>query len=266
MRLTLWIGAAAVVTMLGLRRLGERGGATDAEARAALPGDQILSNPTLQTTHAVTIHAPTSTIWPWLIQMGLYRAGWYADAAWWDRPLNRYLKTLTQTETERSGYGLRTAPSAEQIMPEFQCLKSGDTILDGPPGTAAFRVAEIEPNCALVLFSTSHLSYVLPRSMQRVSWLGLRGAFTWSFVLDETDRGPTRLILRTRVNVSPRWWNVFLPAVWLVDYLTTRRQLQGIRHRVERTFPMDEIERLAQRSFDRDANLIVSERARAMVP
>lgn len=231
-----WIGAAVTVAGLyGLRWLGERGGATDGEARAALPGDDLVPAPTLQTTHAVTIDAPAAAIWPWLVQMGLYRAGWYADAGWWDRPLNRYLKTLTRTETEQTGYGLREARSAEQIIPEYQDLKAGDMILDGPPGTAAFRVAALEPNRALVLYSTSHLSYVLPRAMQRIPWLGLHGEFTWSFVLDDSAAGSTRLLLRTRAAMRPRLWTIVLPVAWPVDYLTTRRQLRGIKRRVEGT-------------------------------
>jgi hypothetical protein len=230
-----WLGLVVCgAGLLWLRRLGERGAATDAEARAALPGDDIIPRPILQTTHAVTVDARPADVWPWLVQMGLYRAGWYADTGWWDAPLNRYLKTLTRAETERTGYGLREQPSADHIMPEFQDLKVGDVILDGPPGTAAFRVAVLEPNQALVLRSTTHLSYVLPRAMQRIPWLGLHGDFTWSFVLDGPAAGPLRLILRTRATMRPRLWNVILPLAWPIDYLTTRRQLRGIKRRVER--------------------------------
>jgi hypothetical protein len=70
--------------------------------------------------------------------------------------------------------------------------------------------------------------------MQRISWLGLHGEFTWSFVLDEPAGGPTRLILRTRAAMRPRLWTAVLPLAWPVDYLTTRRQLRGIKRRVER--------------------------------
>lgn len=239
----LWISAVAVAAgMYGLRRLGGRGGATDAEARASLPGDGLVSKPTLQTTHAISIDAPAAAIWPWLAQMGLYRAGWYADAGWWDKPINRYLKTHTRAETERTGYTLRTAPSAERIMPEFQQLKPGDTILDGPPGTAAFRVAVVEPARALVLYSDTHVGYVLPRTIQRIPWLGLHGAFSWSFVLDEHAAAPTRLLLRTRLAAGPPVWGLFLPVVWLVDYLTTRRQLRGIKRRAEQASVLAPVE------------------------
>jgi hypothetical protein len=217
-----------------LRRLGERGGATDAEVRAVLPGDDLVPEPMLQTTHAITIHAGPDAVWPWLVQMGLYRAGWYADQGWWDAPLNRYLRTLTRSEAERTGYGRREEPSADHIVQEFQDLKVGDIILDGPPGTAWFRVVSLEPGRALVLHSTTHMSHILPRRIQRLPALGLRGAFTWSFVLEESMQGATRLILRTRMVAKPRaMWSAFLPMAWAVDYLTTRRQLRGIRQRVE---------------------------------
>lgn len=231
------VAVGAVVTGGAvLRRLGERGGATEMEARGALPGDDVVARPALQTTHAVTIDAQPSDVWPWLVQMGLYRAGWYADQSWWDRPLNRYLATLTRSEAERTGYGRRTEPSADQIVLELQNLKVGDIILDGPPETAYFRVVALDSGRALVLHSTTHMKYMLPPRLQRVRALGLRGEFTWSFVLTEQPSGATRLLLRTRLAATPRLvWSMFLPIGWLVDFLTTRRQLHGIKRRVERT-------------------------------
>jgi hypothetical protein len=188
----------------------------------------------LQTTHAITIHTRSEAVWPWLVQTGLYRAGWYADQSWWDAPINRYFRSLTRAEAEQTGYGRRTEPSADRIVPEFQDLKVGEVILDGPPGTAAFRVAALERGHALVLHSTTHISHILPRRIQQVPALGLRGEFTWSFILAEAASGATRLILRTRMVATPRVvWSTFLPIAWPVDYLTTRRQLRGIKRRAE---------------------------------
>lgn len=236
MRTRWWVGltAAAVTQLLWLRRLGERGGATDVESRATLPGDEVIPHPAVQTTHAVTINARPEVIWPWLVQMGYYRAGWYTDPAWWDRPIDRYLRWLARREAERSGAGHRDWPSAERIMPQYQDLRAGDTVLDGPPGTAFFTVTTLAPARALVLHSTTHLGYVLPSALQRTP-AGLHGAFTWAFVLDREDGDATRLILRTRAVAGPRAWAVFLPVVWLMDYFTTRRLLHGIKRRAEGT-------------------------------
>jgi hypothetical protein len=58
-----------------------RWGATDDELRRPFPGADIIDHGTRSATNAVTIDAPPSAVWPWLVQMGVDRAGWYS----WDR-------------------------------------------------------------------------------------------------------------------------------------------------------------------------------------
>jgi hypothetical protein len=84
MRNTLCIGllAAASGGYL-LRRQGKRWGATEDEASRSLPGDDLVPHPMVETTHAITIHAPASAVWPWLVQMGYDRGWWYTDARWY---------------------------------------------------------------------------------------------------------------------------------------------------------------------------------------
>lgn len=55
-------------------------GATSEEARMPLPGDDVVSKPMLEVTHAVTIHAPADRVWQWLVQIGQGRAGFYSDS------------------------------------------------------------------------------------------------------------------------------------------------------------------------------------------
>jgi hypothetical protein len=69
--------AAGVMSYLSLQWLGRTWGSTRAERRRRLPGDEIVSNPSILTTHATTIDAPPSAVWPWLIQMGWHQGGWY---------------------------------------------------------------------------------------------------------------------------------------------------------------------------------------------
>ena len=40
-----------------IRRLGQRSGATDEEVDGALPGDDVIPHPMIETTHAITISA-----------------------------------------------------------------------------------------------------------------------------------------------------------------------------------------------------------------
>ena len=63
-----------------LQWLGRSDGATRAERKGSLPGDELTRRPLAITTHAITIAAPPARIWPWLVQMGWHRGGWYTTA------------------------------------------------------------------------------------------------------------------------------------------------------------------------------------------
>ncbi len=89
---------------------------TAAERAATLPGDNIVADPNVVTDHAITIDAPPAAVWPWLVQMGWGRGGWYT-ARWVDR-------LLFPT----------TGRSAERIIPELQDIGVGTFIPDGAAG------------------------------------------------------------------------------------------------------------------------------------
>jgi hypothetical protein len=232
---------AALLAAVGgghlLRRAGLRWGATDEEVHKPLPGDEVVPHPMWETTHAVTVEASAEEIWPWLVQMGHYRAGFYADPSWWDKYSDKYLRSLSRKEAEQSGYGFREVPSEARIIPEFQDLKEGDTILDGPPGSAFFRVRLMQPNRALVLYSHSHLRLLVPRSIRENPRYSIYGEFSWAFLLEERGENNTRLIVRTRANQGPRLYRAITMPFILVggEFFTTRKMLYGIKRRVEQT-------------------------------
>ena len=66
-----------------LQWLGRSYGATRRERRRNLPGDELVVDPRIVTTHAITVEAAPTDVWPWLVQMGWHRAGWYT-ARWVD--------------------------------------------------------------------------------------------------------------------------------------------------------------------------------------
>ena len=204
------VGVGVVVELVMIR-LGRTYGSTLAERRAALPGDSIIAEPDTVTDHAITIDAPPSAVWPWLVQMGWGRGGWYT-ARWVDRllfPAN--------------------GPSAARIVPELQHLEVGSFIPDGPPETeCGLIVQQLEPERALVLRSNSHLPMSW-RSRATLDW-------TWTFVLSPLDGGErTRFHFRSRWTTSP-WWLTLggLLAIVPADFVMARDMMRGVRDRAGR--------------------------------
>lgn len=113
-----------IVYLLWIRPWELRWGANDEEVLRVMPGDEIVERPTFNATRGVTINARPEDIWPWLVQIGIRRAGWYS----YD-----WLDNLGK-------------PSAEQVLPELQDLKAGDLIPLSPDGKQGFWVKELELN------------------------------------------------------------------------------------------------------------------------
>jgi hypothetical protein len=203
-------GPAAVGGSAALYRLGQTWRATGHEQRPALPGDELLPDATALTTHAITIEAPACEVWPWLVQMGWGRAGWYTYR-WVDRllfPAN--------------------GPSANRIVPELQQLQVGDHVPDGPPvADCWFTVERLETERLLVLRSTRHL----PASWRQ---RGLGMDWIWSWHLSEPAPGRIRLIQRNRMRLDPRWFErAFLATIVPADFVMARSHLRGLQRRTE---------------------------------
>ena len=95
-----------------LQWLGRTYGSTPEERRGALPGDDLVGFPKVSVTHAATLPAPPPAVWPWLMQVGWGRAGWYTPR-WVDRllfPAN--------------------GPSATALLPGHATLAVGDWVPD----------------------------------------------------------------------------------------------------------------------------------------
>ena len=165
-----WVRFVPVVGVVAgyaaLHRAGRCYGSTAAERAAALPGDELVVDPQIVCTHAVTIAAGADRIWPWLVQMGWHRGGWYT-ARWLDQLL----------------FPDHWA-SADELLPDYQHLAVGDFIPDGAPETGCgFTVVDLQPERYLLLQSTTHL----PRSWRNRGIAALD--WTWVFVLYSVDGG-----------------------------------------------------------------------------
>ena len=199
-------GSGAAVHHLGLTT-----GSTRQERRRVLPGDGLLARPRISATHATSLAAPPDEVWPWLLQVGWHRGGWYTP---------RWVDVLMFPDN---------LPSADRVVPELQGLEVGDWVPDGPPGTGCgFEVREVEPHRHLVLESTTHLpSTWRRRGTARLHW-------TWAFVLDPEPEGGTRLVFRWRARTWP-WWLTAGGHAFVVpaDLVMSRGMFRGLRRRVD---------------------------------
>jgi len=115
------ITAMVIIYFAWLRDWQMNWGASTEETTRYMAGDELLENPTLNATRAVKIKATPEQIWPWIVQMGYKRAGFYG----FDKMDNAGI------------------PSAEQIIPEYQNLQVGDSL-------SFLQVVEMEPNKSML--------------------------------------------------------------------------------------------------------------------
>lgn len=179
------------------RRWHLRWGATAAEATAPMPGDALVPAAQYRSTRAITIDAPASEVWPWLVQVGCLRAGFYS---------NDLLDNLAR-------------PSAITIVPELQHLHVGQLVPMSPPGTATERTA-----------FTVH-------SFRTAEWLvWSKPDSTWAWSLSPASAGRTRLVTRIRAVYDWQHPLAGLTALLLMefgDFAMLRRMLRGIKARAE---------------------------------
>jgi hypothetical protein len=172
-------------------------GATPAEVGAPMPGDDLVPGAQYRSTRAITIAAPASHVWPWLVQVGCLRAGFYS---------NDLLDNLAH-------------PSATTIVPELQNLQVGQLIPMSPSDRAPERTA-----------FTVH-SY---RVSEWLLWSKLDSTWAWS--LTPTNDGRTRLVTRIRATYDWTHPMAGLTALVLMefgDFAMLRRMLRGIKARAE---------------------------------
>ncbi len=194
-----------------LRPRLRRWGAIPEEVGRSLPGDDLIPNAYGQSTMATTIDAPPEDVWPWLVQMGCGRAGWYS----YDR-------------LDNSG-----VPSAERIVPEWQKLEVGDRLAADPRGRWWFTVVELEPERTLVLRSGLDLrARQLDLEASRPRWFS---DGIWSFHLEELE-GKTRLLVRTRGTGRPRALLALAGGLFgdPAHFVMQRKQFRGLKRRAER--------------------------------
>ena len=205
--LVLGIVVLGVIYAFVVRPWHLRRGSTKDEARRSLPGDELVPDPKFVWNQAITVNAPAAEVWPWVVQIGNQRAGWYS----WDG-IHRLLGVAGSVDDPRG--------SANRIIPELQNLQIGDEIRMMPEdmGVPGYKVVSIEPDRALV----THIDD--------------ENASSWVWVLDPIDAETTRLIVRFR----QKWERGLMGlAIWIGDELGSLvmqpKTLSGIKQRAEAT-------------------------------
>lgn len=191
-----------VLGLLAVVRWASRTGVTESERARTLPGDELVPTARVVLDRATTLPAPPERVWPWLVQLGKQRGGWYLPRRLeWPIPPRRR--------------GLR------RIEERWQRLAVGDVIPDWGGPTATSEAAVVDPGRALVFRSTR------PRRN------GDPILLSWALVLDPWPGGRTRLQLRLRLSELGRRAPTPVAAMAdLIDGATVRPLFAGLAERV----------------------------------
>jgi hypothetical protein len=197
------VGLAALILLLAagfsyLRPWVPAWGSTEEERARAMPGDELVPPPLIVTwTHGLTIRAAPQAVWPWIIQMGDVRGGFYSYT---------FIENFIAPEEYRN---------AERIIPELQDPAAGTAMIG-----EILRMREIQPNRHLLA------AFELPEV--QMSWL-------WALYPQGPQR--TRLVVRMRGHSELEAPGLLMSvAGFFVNYggfVMERRMMRGIKDRAE---------------------------------
>ncbi len=194
-----WIfisAAAGFLWLISYFWINMNWGASKEEVSQTMPGDELVRSPRSYTTRAVTIDERPEKIWPWIIQMGYQRAGWYNYDF-----INGWMGAAEFVDGSHS---------SRRIVPELQDLKEGDTLFLFPG--AGYRVYSLIAPKAMVLNTNEEIQA------------------TWVYVLNPIAADKTRMVVRQRAAFE-NW--IYYPFFTIGSLLQERKHLLGIKARAE---------------------------------
>jgi hypothetical protein len=203
----------AAVTAFAYRRVIHpwqgRWGATDGEIVASLPGDDLIAEPAGQITRAIEIAGPPEAAWPWVVQLGADRGGFYS----YDRLENLF----------RLGIH-----SADEVVPEWQERAVGDLVHADAAGGNGWYVMDVQPPHALVL-QMANVGEGRPFRREEPPFI----EFSWAFVLTPHGDGGARLLVRERVAFGNALARLGFGPVGVISFVMTQKMMRGIKRRAE---------------------------------
>jgi hypothetical protein len=205
------VAAIAGVIAVYVRRIRPwhvRWGATDREVERSLPGDDLVPDPKINTTHAVTIDAPVDKVWPWIAQLGRGRGGFYS----YD-----WIENLMGLDIH----------NADRVLPEYQDINVGDAI----PFAEGFDVpvAIVEPQHALVVHGDTREAPPDVMKLQPGEFFNV----SWGWFVEPLDGDRTRLIERWRADYAPSYDVPMRAFMEPSAFVMQRKMLLGIKERAE---------------------------------
>lgn len=166
------------------------------------PGDSIIPSPEMHYNHGVKVHAPSDVVFPWVLQLGKGRGGWYLPASW--------EKVLP-----------KSMHASRRINTAWTDLRVGDRVDDyGFDSKDYFDVAEVVPNHALVYKSERYGTI-----------------FTWTILVNDLDQpgwSEVRLRFRGRIQSTGLKRKLLVTGGGWMDWLTTWPMLRGLKERAEK--------------------------------
>jgi hypothetical protein len=184
--------------------IGSHSGVTREDRKKLFAGDDVIPRPSAAIDRATTFNVPSSVVWPWLVQLGKGRAGWYAPV-WLERLF----------PAKRRG--------AHEIIPMLQKVRVGEIHPDWGPG--ALQVLEIKKN--------KHIIYGSVKGKDAPARLSFY-LFSWSLILLPIGDTKCRLYIRLRARRSkhPILMRIGFIFGGLFDYLTIIALFAGLRQRL----------------------------------
>jgi hypothetical protein len=215
MKRRLAVTAVATASVVGyewwVKPWQQQWGATQVECAASLPGDELVTEPATQLTRAITIDATPERVWPWIVQLGADRGGFYS----YD-----WLENL---------FGLKIH-SADDVVAAWQELQVGDVVYASRDRTAGWYVVDLRPNEALVLKVANVAAGRPLRRDEQLKW-----EFLWTFALQPAASGGTRLLVRERTAFGSALTRTMMAPIGVASFVMTRRMMLGVKARVEGT-------------------------------
>ena len=199
--------ATAALAVVYLRRVEpwfRRWGATDEEVAGSLPVDELVEPGVTTTTRAITVHAPLQDVWPWLVQIGQDRAGFYSYT---------WLENLVGARMH----------NADMVHPEWQERFKGDSVWLASERRFHDRGRQV---AALVKIQRA-LVLVSPDDWERLQ-RGERASGAWGFFLEPTGEHTTRFVIRSSGGaVGTHLFDA-------IHFLMEQQMMRGLRRRAER--------------------------------